>query len=47
VSFIKVGKAPKPEKQELVHKFVGSFPSDIAWRLAIYVTFIDDSSKKV
>jgi hypothetical protein len=48
VSFVKVGKAPKPEKLDLVHTDLWG-PSPVAslgdWRY--YLTFIDDSNRKV
>ena len=48
VSFLKTGKAPKAEKLELVHTNLWG-PSPIAslGGLRNYITFIDDSSRKV
>jgi len=48
VSFVKVGKAPKPEKLELVHADLwGPFLVASLGGSRYYVTFIDDSSRKV
>jgi hypothetical protein len=48
VSFVKVGKALKPEKLDLVHTDLwGPSPVASLGRLQYYITFIDDSSRKV
>ena len=48
VSFLKTGRTPKVEKLELVHTDLwGSSPIASLGGLRYYITFIDDSSKKV
>ena len=48
VSFLKTGRTPKAEKLELVHINLGG-PSPVAFLggSRYYITFIDDSSRKV
>ena len=48
VSFLKIGKTPKAEKLELVHTDLWG-PSSVAslGGSRYYITFIDDSSRKV
>ena len=48
VSFLKIDRTPKVEKLELVHTDLwGSSPVASLGGLRYYITFIDDSSKKV
>ena len=48
VSFLKTGRTPKAEKLELVHiDLWGPFPVASLGGSRYYITFIDDSSRKV
>ena len=48
VSFLKIGRTPKVEKLELVHTDLwGSSPVSSLRGSRYYITFIDDSSRKV
>ena len=48
MSFLKTGRTPKVEKLELVHiDLWGPFPVTSLGGSRYYITFIDDSSRKV
>lgn len=48
VSFLKIGKPPKPRKLELVHTYLwGPSPVQSIGGSRYYISFVDDPSRKV